>query len=438
MSVLTETLLNNALPAISRSLNVGMTTVQWLSTGYQLAIGLMMPISALLLNKFSTKRLYISALVIFLAGTSLAFLAPNFDLLLTGRIIQAIGVGIIMPFMQNIMLLVFPVEKRGRAMGLAGIVIALAPAIGPTLSGWIIDNYSWRELFGLLIPVSLAVIVLAMIGMRKLIATTNPKIDILSITFSTIGFGGLLYGFSILGSGSPIYSLLAIIIGVIGVWLLVNRQLKMADPMLNMTVFKSRTFSLTTWLNSLANMAFMGMELLLPLYLQGVFQVPALTAGMLMLPGAIIMGIMNPIAGILFDRYGVRILSIIAFSIYTIMALLFMIVNQNTPVILVALMYMAWMVGISLILMQLATAGINDLDSGLVAHGTAVNSMSRQVAASIATALFISISVMGMHLSGSANHVISQLAGYRAAFAAIAVIAIIGLLGALRLKKQVK
>jgi len=436
MSVLTETLLNNALPAISRNLNVGMTTVQWLSTGYLLAIGIMMPISALFLYKFSSKKLYISSLVIFMLGSAIAYLSPNFGLLLTGRIIQAISVGIIMPFMQNIIILIFPIEKRGTAMGLAGVVIALAPAIGPTLSGWIIDNYSWRDLFGILIPISIAVIILAFISMRKIIVTTNPKIDIISIIYSTIGFGGLLYGFSILGTGSVVYSILSIIIGSVGVWLLVIRQLKMKNPMLDMNVFKSKIFALTTWLSSLVNMAFLGMQLLVPLYLQSVFHVSALTAGLIMLPGALVMGVMNPIAGLLFDRYGIRILSIIGFSIFTITTLVFIVVNQTTPLVVIAILYAIWMVGISLVLMQLGTAGINDLNEKLIAHGNAINAMARQVAAAIATALLISISVLGANLSGSTNQVVSQLVGYRMAFAAIAVISVIGILGVFRLRKN--
>ncbi|WP_412989448.1 MDR family MFS transporter [Pediococcus siamensis] len=436
MAVLTETLLNNGLPAISQSLHVNMATVQWLSTGYLLTIGIMMPISALLLYKFNSKKLYLSSLIIFLLGSVISYIAPNFSLLLTGRIIQAVSVGIIMPFMQNIIVMIFPIEKRGMAMGLAGVVIALAPAIGPTLSGWIVDNYSWRDLFGLLIPISIMVILLAVVGMRKIIVTTNPKIDSLSIIYSTVGFGGLLYGFSTLSSGSLIVSILALVIGVIGVWLLVRRQLRMQTPMLDMHVFRSKTFTLTTWLSSLSNMSFIGMQLLVPLYLQSVFQVSALTAGLVMLPGALMMGVMNPIAGRLFDRYGIRVLAIIGFSIFTITTILFVIINQNTPLVLVTILYAIWMGGISLIVMQLGTAGINDLKESLIAHGNAVNAMARQVAAAIATALLISISVLGTKFSHSSSLIVTQLTGYRTAFLAVAVISVVGLYGVFKLKKQ--
>ncbi|MCJ0588680.1 MFS transporter, partial [Enterococcus cecorum] len=141
----------------------------------------------------------ISAMTTFLIGTIICFLAPNFSVLLTGRLIQAIGVGLSMPLLQNIMLTIFPPEKRGSAMGMAGIVIGLAPALGPTLSGWIIDHYSWRDLFGMVIPIVILVLVLALFFMKSVIELTHPKIDTISAILSTIGFGSLLYGFSSVG-----------------------------------------------------------------------------------------------------------------------------------------------------------------------------------------------------------------------------------------------
>lgn len=436
MTVLTETLLNNGLPTISRSLHVDMATVQWLSTGYLLAIGIMVPISALLLYKFSSKSLYLSSLVIFLAGTVLAYLAPNFALLLTGRIIQAISVGIIMPFMQNIMVLIFPANQRGMAMGLTGIVVGLAPAIGPTLSGWIVDHATWRDLFGLLIPVTVVVILLAAVGMRKLIVTTNPKLDIWSVLYSNVGFGGILYGFSTISGGNLWLSLGALIVGILGVWLLIRRQLKMTTPMLDVRVFKSHTFALTTWLSSLSNMSLLGMQLLVPLYLQSVFQVSALTAGLMMLPGALMMAIVNPIAGKLFDRYGIRTLAIIGFSLFTLATVPFVFFDQHTALWVVTLTYAVWMAGISLVVMQVATAGINDLEQRQIAHGNAINTMARQVAAAIATALLISITALGAQAYGGPNAILAQLFGYRLAFGTLVVVSVIAWLGVFRLKRR--
>ena len=436
MTVLTETLLNNGLPAIERSFNITTSTVQWLSTGYLLVIGIMVPISATLLYKFKSRSLYLSSILIFLIGTSIAYLAPSFTVLLIGRLIQAVSVGIIMPFMQNIMIMIFPAEKRGMAMGLTGIVVALAPAIGPTLSGWIVDNATWRDLFGILIPVSLLVIVLAYFGMRDIVQTTNPKLDIASVLESTIGFGGILLGFSIIGSGNLVISLLSLLIGVIGVTMLVRRQLKLKVPMLDMKVFKSSVFTRTTWLSSVANMSLLGMQLLVPLYLQSVFQTSALTAGLVMLPGALMMGIVNPLAGNLFDKYGIKKLAITGFSIFTLATIGFLIISPSTSLVIVAALYAVWMIGISLVTMQLATAGINDLAPKLVAHGNAINTMARQIAAAIATALLVSISTVGTKLMSASGTIGAGLFGYRLAYLTVVIISVIGLFGTFKLKNK--
>lgn len=434
MTVLTETLLNNGLPAIARSLNVTTATVQWLSTGYLLVIGIMVPVSALLLYRFNSKHLYLTALTIFLVGSVISYLAPNFALLLTGRLIQALSVGIIMPFMQNIMVMIFPTEKRGMAMGLTGIVIALAPALGPTLSGWIVDSFSWRDLFGIMIPISLAVILLTMFGMRKLINLTNPKIDIVSIIESSIGFGALLYALATISEGNWPVIIVTFIVGIIGITLFVRRQLSSEEPMLDLHVFKSHMFTLTTVLSSLSNMALLGMQLLVPLYLQSVFKISALSAGLVMIPGALMMAIVNPIAGTIFDRSGIEKMSIFGFTVFTLATIPFVLMDPSWSLITVTILYAVWMAGISLVVMQLATAGINSLSPKLVAHGNGVNTMARQVGASIGTALLISISTIGMQLSHSTSVVTSSLFGYRLAFLAVVILSLIGLIGTFRLK----
>lgn len=342
---------------------------------------------------------------------------------------QALSVGIIMPFMQNIMILIFPAEKRGMAMGLTGIVIALAPALGPTLSGWIVDQFSWRDLFGIMVPITIAVILLTMVGMRKLIVLTHPRIDILSIIESSVGFGALLYALATISGGHWFIIGVTLLIGIIGIVLFVRRQLAMDDPMLNLHVFQSPMFTLTTVLSSLSNMALLGMQLLVPLYLQSVFQIPVLTADLVMIPGALMMAIVNPIAGMIFDRSGIEKMSLVGFTIFTLATIPFVIMTPTWSLITVTLLYAIWMAGISLIVMQLGTAGINALPSELVAHGNGVNTMARQIGASIGTALLITISTLGSQMSHATTTVASSLFGYRLAFLALVILSLLGLIG---------
>ena len=198
-TVLNQTLLTTAFPTLMDAFDISASDVQWLTTGFLLVNGIMIPITAWLINKFSSRNLYLTAMSIFLAGTIACFAVPNFSTLLIGRLVQAAGVGISMPLLQNIMLSIFPPEKRGSAMGMSGIVIGLAPALGPTLSGWIIDHYDWRYLFGMVIPIVVLVLVLALFLMKSVIELSHPKIDLFSAILSTLGFGTLLYGFSSVG-----------------------------------------------------------------------------------------------------------------------------------------------------------------------------------------------------------------------------------------------
>ncbi|WP_318766526.1 DHA2 family efflux MFS transporter permease subunit [Lactiplantibacillus carotarum] len=419
MTVLTETLLNNGLANIARGFHITLATAQWISTANLLTIGIMIPISAVFLYKFDSKKLYLTALGIFLAGTVVAYVAPSFGILLLGRVVQAVGVGIIMPFMRNIMVLIFPANQRGMAMGITGVVIALAPAVGPTLSGWILATHSWRALFGILIPVTIAVIVLVLIGMRKLIPTTNPKLDVPSVLYSGLGFAGILYGFSTIGSNWWL-SLIVIIVGIGFVTLLIKRQTQLKEPMLNVSVFKFSTFNLSVALSSLGQLSLLGMQVLVPVYLQSAFHLSALTTGLLMLPGALMMGVVNPLSGMLFDRYGIRKLAISGFLIAAMATLPFVFFTVNVSLVWIGVAYAAWMMGISLMLMQLATAGINVLPVKLIAHGNAINTMAGQIAGAIATALLVSIS----GIINVAAH--TTMLGYQVAFGVLVVLLLAG------------
>ena len=192
-TILNQTILSTAFPALMDAFNISTATVQWLTTGFLMVNGIMIPVSAYLTSRFNTKSLFIIAMSTFEVGTILAWIAPSFAVLLAGRLIQAVGVGINMPLMQNIMLTVYPPEKRGAAMGVNGLVIGLAPAIGPALSGWVIDSYSWRWLFGMIAPITALVIIVSFFAVKNVIPNKKPHLDWLSVVISTLGFGNMLY-----------------------------------------------------------------------------------------------------------------------------------------------------------------------------------------------------------------------------------------------------
>ena len=452
-TVLNQTLLTTAFPALMKAFNISASSVQWLTTGFLLVNGIMIPISAWLINKFSSKRLYLTAMTIFLIGTITCFIAPNFSTLLIGRLIQAAGVGISMPLLQNIMLSIFPPEKRGSAMGMAGIVIGLAPALGPTLAGWIIDQYTWRDLFGMVIPIVILVLVLAFFLMKSVIQLSNPSIDVLSAFLSTVGFGSLLYGFSSVGNdgwgSSKVISFL--VIGVFVIGLFVWRQLHLEHPFLELRVFKSPTFTIAAILSGVVNMAMVGAEMVLPLYIQNIRGESAFHSGLMLLPGALIMGLMMPITGAIFDKHGAKRLAISGMLILTAATLPFAFLTQETPIVMIVILYAIRMFGISMVMMPVTTSGMNALPMNLISHGTAVNNTFRQVASSIGTAVLISILtnvtkdnlpkaslLKSLPLSYKDQAINATLSGYHAAFFVAVIFGLVGFIITFFLKNNKK
>lgn len=450
-TVLNQTLLTTAFPTLMNDFDITASDVQWLTTGFLLVNGIMIPITAWLINKFNSKNLYLTAMTIFLIGTIACFAAPNFSILLLGRLIQAAGVGISMPLLQNIMLSIFPPEKRGCAMGMSGIVIGLAPALGPTLSGWIIDHYTWRYLFGMVIPIVILVLILAVFLMKSVIELSHPKIDIFSAILSTIGFGTLLYGFSSVGDKGwgSVEVISFLVVGVLFIAFFAWRQLHIEHPFLELRVFSSKTFTLAAILSGVTNMALVGAEMVLPLYIQNIRGESAFHSGLMLLPGALVMGAMMPITGAIFDKYGAKRLAITGMFILTAATLPFAFLTKDTPILHIVILYAIRMFGISMVMMPVTTSGMNALPGNLISHGTAVNNTFRQVASSIGTAILISVLsnvtkgnlpseglLKATPLAYKEKAIEATLSGYHAAFYVAVVFGFLGFLIAFALKKK--
>lgn len=450
-TVLNQTLLTTAFPTLMADFDISASNVQWLTTGFLLVNGIMIPITAWMINKFSSRKLYLTAMGIFLAGTITCFVAPTFSVLLIGRLVQAAGVGISMPLLQNIMLSIFPPERRGSAMGMAGIVIGLAPALGPTLSGWIIDHYSWRYLFGMVIPIVLLVLILAGFLMKSVIKLSNPKIDLFSAILSTIGFGTLLYGFSSVGDkgwgSAEVISFL--VVGVVFIGLFAWRQFHTEHPFLELRVFQSKTFTIAAILSGVTNMAMVGAEMVLPLYIQNIRGESAFHSGLMLLPGALVMGAMMPITGAIFDKRGAKRLAITGMFILTAATLPFAFLTKETPILHIVILYAIRMFGISMVMMPVTTSGMNALPANLISHGTAVNNTFRQVASSIGTAVLISVLTNVTKGNLPSDNLLDKtplaykdkaieatLSGYHAAFYVAVVFGLIGFFITFALKKN--
>ncbi|QMV39971.1 DHA2 family efflux MFS transporter permease subunit [Cohnella cholangitidis] len=393
VAILAQTLLNVALPKMMEDLGIGANTIQWLATGYMLVNGVFIPISAYLIDKFSTRQLFITAVGLFTAGTVMCAVAPNFEILLTGRLVQAAGAGILMPLMSVIFLTIFPIQERGKAMGMMGLAMIFAPAIGPTLSGWVVEHYDWRVLFYIVLPISVFALIFGAISMKNVTKTSSPKLDALGIVLSTLGFGGLLYGFSDAGhdgwDSARVIASLAV--GVVSLLLFFWREMTVDKPILEFRVFKYNMYSLTTVINMIITMAMFSGMILLPIYLQNIRGFTPLEAGLLLLPGAILMGIMSPITGIIFDKVGARWLSVVGLLITVFTTYEFSQLTIDTTYTHMIIMYSLRMFGMSMLMMPIQTAGMNQLPQRLNAHGSAMSQTLRNVAGALGTAFLVTI-----------------------------------------------
>lgn len=393
LSVLNQTILNVALPDLMVQFKVSPSTIQWLATGFMLVNGILIPVTAYLMKRFTTRQLFIASMLFLLIGTFFNAIAPNFTILLIGRLIQAAGAGIIMPLLMMVVLVVFPANGRGTAMGLIGLVMIFAPAIGPTLAGFIIEHLSWRWIFIGMFPLVAIVIALSFKYLVNVSETSKGKADLFGIILSTIGFGAILYGFSSAGSagwGSPLV-LFCLLIGTIFIVLFCHRQIVASEPMLDLRVFKEKMFSMTALINVFLTIVMYADLILLPMYLQASRGFTVLDTGLLLLPGALINAFMSPLTGRLFDKFGAKPLAIIGllFVIPSIWAVTNLSATTGYAYLMIRTILLR--IGLSFLTMPITGAGLNALPKHLNAHGSAVTNTVRQIAGAIGTALVITI-----------------------------------------------
>ena len=393
IAILNQTLLNVALPKINTEFNISASTGQWLMTGFMLVNGILIPISAFLFNKYSYRKLFIIGLALFTLGSLVCAISFNFPIMMSGRVLQAIGAGILMPLGSNVIVTIFPPEKRGVAMGTMGIAMILAPAIGPTLSGYIVQNYHWNVMFYGMFFIGIIAIVIGLFWFKLYQSTTNPKADIPGIIYSTIGFGSLLYGFSEAGNkgwgSTEIVTMF--IVGTVFIIFFIIRELRMKAPMLNLEVLKYPTYTLTTIINMIVMMSLYGGMILLPLYLQNLRGFSALDSGLLLLPGALVMGALGPVAGKLLDTIGIKPLAIFGIGIMTYATWELSKLNMDTTYLHIMWIYIVRSFGMAFIMMPIMTAGMNALPPRLISHGNAFVNTMRQLAGSIGTAILVTV-----------------------------------------------
>ncbi|KSV57145.1 multidrug MFS transporter [Pediococcus acidilactici] len=401
-----ETSLNIALTVLMTSLKVNAGTIQWLTTGYLLTLGIVMPFTALLIQMVTTRKLFFTATTNLAVGTLLGGISFNFPMLLFARILQAIGMGILLPLMFNTVLIIFDKNKRGSAMGTLGLVLSFAPALGPAISGVLIQTTSWRFIFFVLLPF---IILGMLIGYNKLSdigKTQKQHFDIFSAITSTIGFGMVVYSFNMAeNSWTNPLTLVSLAIGLISLLFFVKRQNHTKTPILNLTVFKYPVFLMGLSLVLICSIVFQGTMIILPMYLQTGARLSVLSAGLILLPGSATNGFLQMVAGHIFDNYGYKRLVFPGFLIVIMSLLFFKMLTPNSSVLLIVLLDIVLMAGIAMIWTGAQTHALNQLPPSLYADGSAIINTLLQVVGAISVATSITI------LTNGKNTYLSSLKG---------------------------
>ena len=393
IALLNETLLNIAFPQLTASLHVSTSTIQWLATAYMLIIGISVPIIAFLLENFTTKTLYMIAMLLFLIGTIFCGLSQSFPMILVFRMVQGVGTGMLIPIMMNTILAIYPPERRGAAMGFSLLVVVVAPAIGPTLSGLVLQYLNWHWLFLCIIPFAVLAIIIGAFQITNVSSLSKPKIDVLSILLSTIGFGGLIFGICSIESLGFLNAIviISLICGIVGLTLFVKRQLSLKQPMLEMRAFQFPMFSLGTVILLIAFMIPFSVNIILPTYLQSSLRLTPFEAGLALLPGGILCGIITPLSGRLFDKIGAKPLVTTGFAVLIVTMFLLSHISTSTSLLTIILLHIFTTMGTSLINTPAQANTLNQLPQKYNAHGVAITNTLQQISAAFGSSLFIGL-----------------------------------------------
>ncbi|MGO1928503.1 DHA2 family efflux MFS transporter permease subunit, partial [Microbacterium gubbeenense] len=441
VAILNETTMAIAIPELNKTLGIPEEQGQWFTSGFMLTMAVVIPTTGFLLQRFTTRQVFLAAMMSFALGTLICLVAPGFTMLLIGRIVQAAGTGIMMPLLMTTMMNVVPAHSRGRMMGRVGLVISLAPAIGPTLSGIILDHFGWRMIFAIILPIAIVALLIGAKWMTNLGVTTHAPIDVLSIILSALGFGGLVFALSQLGGGEGaeastdlgVLPIALLVTGIVALAVFVWRQIalqKKDDALLDMRVFRSKNFVVAVAIMTVVAFAMFGTLSMLPLVLQKVSGLEATQSGLVLLPGALLMGILGPLMGRIYDAYGPKVLLVpgtllIAGALFTFATL-----TPETPIALVTAVQVAMSLGLAGSFTPLFSSSLGSLKRHLYSHGSAALNTLQQVAGAAGTALLIGIYSSGLHagVADGTDPASAGAVGAQSAFlvgACIAVVAVV-------------
>ncbi|WP_309066579.1 MDR family MFS transporter [Microbacterium sp.] len=442
VAILNETTMGMAIPHLITDLGITPIAAQWVTSAFMLTMAVVIPTTGFLLRRFTTRQMFLAALVLFSSGTLIAALAIGFPMLLAARIVQASGTAIMMPLLMTTIMNLVPPASRGRMMGRVSVVISLAPAIGPTMSGFLLDTFGWRAIFVVVLPIALVAMFIGWRWLTDVGETTHAPIDVLSIILSAFGFGGIVYGLSQIGSMGEGISwaplAVALAVGVVALGLFLWRQVVLQredDALLDLRIFRSKDFTLSMVQMFLLSMAFFGSITVIPLYLQDALEMKAVDAGLVVLPGALAMGLLGPVIGRIYDKHGTRILLIPGAFLAAGMLWLVTTLTVHSSVWLVLVAQTLLSVGLALSFTPLFTASLASLTPKFYSYGSAVIGTIQQVAGAAGIAVIMAAFTAVSNTGGGTQVPEAVAAATRTSITIAAVIATVTIVGAFLIRK---
>jgi DHA2 family lincomycin resistance protein-like MFS transporter len=432
VAILNETTMGIAIPHLNADLGIPPELGQWLTSAFMLTMAVVIPTTGFILQRFTTRQVFIAAMTAFSLGTLVALVAPGFAVLLAGRVIQAAGTGVMMPLLMTTIMNVVPPQSRGRMMGRVGLVISLAPAIGPTVAGAVLDSLSWRALFAIILPIALIALGMGAKWMTNLGETRAVPLDVLSIPLAALGFGGIVFGLSQFGGegGSGETSgIIALIVGAASLALFVWRQLllqRVDDSLLDLRVFRSSNFTFSVIIMTILALSMFGTLTLLPQYLQNVAGLSALESGLILLPGSVLMGLLGPLMGRVYDARGTRPLLIPGTILVSAALFYYSTVGEHTVFWVLIIVQAAMSVGLAMSFTPLFSASLGSLQRSLYSHGSAVLNTLQQVGGAAGVAL-LTVTYSSILHAGEEEGLSTAVAGAPGARMAFLIAAIISL-----------
>lgn len=429
----TQLQLSSALPIIVSEFHISVTTGQWLTSVFQLVMGVMVPLTAFLTRRFSTRQIVICSMAVFTVGSLLAWLGPNFVWVLVGRVLEAAGTGVMWPVLQITVFSIYPLSRRGFAMGTVGMAMSVAPAIGPTLGGWQTDANGWRSIFLTMTIIGVISLLAAMFGLHNF-GSHDPsaRADFFSACLSVIGFGGLMFGFT----NSETYGFAApvtwgpMVVGLVGIVWFVLRNLRAGKryreavakdksalpqpPLLDLEVLKNRSFTVGTITASLAFFAFSSILVIMPLYIQTDRGYSATMSGLIMLPGAIGQCVSQFFGGRAMDRFGARPVALFGSIVLTLGTLGMSLVAMDTWIWWVSICQFIRQIGMGFLLMPITTWSLNCLNGpSEVSAGSSVTNTARQIAGAVGAPVLVILmeTFAALHKQGGASAVAASIFG---------------------------